>query len=133
VRVPSRFLVGHFALQVDAAGARHGAERSAALAVVASLLLAFGRSRAGCRAAVVAGGWMLWARRWRCGRRLGFPVPLLACLLAPAAPFGSLAARGAHRSHRLEAVAQLFALLWLGVAAISLASAIVKAAGAWPQ
>jgi len=69
----------------------------------------------------------VWRAPVRCGRRPWVLLPLLACC----SPAGHSVAGGA-RAHDPDGgwklSAQLFALLWLGVAAISLASAIVSAA-----
>jgi predicted DCC family thiol-disulfide oxidoreductase YuxK len=126
----SLYLLGHFAVRVDRSAPLVSVQNGvAALAVLASVFLAFGSFTRGVAALLLlVGGWMLWSESVAPrAAAYGFLLPLLACLLAPAAPYGSLAARGRvdpDGGWRLPA--QLFALLWVGVAAISLASALVK-------
>jgi predicted DCC family thiol-disulfide oxidoreductase YuxK len=124
------YLAGHFAICFDRGAAllslRNG---TVVLALVASIGLALGaQTRLMAALLIAAGGWLLtrgpFAPRPAAGAVL---LPLVALLLAPAAPFGSIAARNRvdpDGGWRLPP--KLFAFLWLAVAALSLVSAVGK-------
>jgi len=124
------WLIAHFAMAFERGGAlvsKQGAWIVAAQ--IASLLLAFGaRTRLMAVALLGIGGWLLFQEPLAPRpAAYGFLLPLVALLLAPPAPFGSVAARNRvdpDGGWRLPS--RVFALLWLGVAALTLGSAIRK-------
>lgn len=124
------YLVGHFALHFDRSAPLLTLQNGAvALGLVSSLGLMRGaQTRIMAALLIVVGGWLLTcgpvAPRPAAG---AFLLPLVALLLAPPAPFGSIAARGRidpDGGWRLHP--KLFTLLWLGLTALSLLSAVGK-------
>jgi predicted DCC family thiol-disulfide oxidoreductase YuxK len=126
----SAYLVGHFVLRFDRGAPLHSLQNGAViLGLAASVGLAIGmRTRLMAALVLAVGGWLLTqgpaAPRPAAG---AFLLPLFALLLAPSAPFGSVAARsrvdpdGGWRLSRW-----LFTCLWLSVTAFTLLSAIGK-------
>lgn len=124
------YLVGHFALSFDRRQPFLSLQNGAVgVALVASLGLALGaQTRLMAALLIVAGSWLLtrgpFAPRPEAS---AFLLPLVALLLAPPAPFGSIAARrrvDPDGGWRLSP--KLFASLWLAVTALSLLSAVGK-------
>jgi predicted DCC family thiol-disulfide oxidoreductase YuxK len=124
------YLIGYFALRFDRGASLLSLQNGAVeLGLVASLGLALGaQTRVMAALLIAVGGWLLtrgpFAPRPAAG---AFLLPLVALLLAPQAPFGSIAARGRldpDGGWRLPP--KLFTLLWLGLTALSLLSAVGK-------
>jgi predicted DCC family thiol-disulfide oxidoreductase YuxK len=120
------FLAGHFALASDLNSLKGGL---VAVGVVASLCLAFGAKTRVMAVVLLGVGGTLLFREPVAPRpaEYGFLLPLIALLCAPPAPFGSVTARNRvdpDGGWRLQS--QLFTLLWLGVAALTLWSGIHK-------
>lgn len=124
------YLVGHFAIRFDRGAALLSLQNGpVVLALVASLGLALGaQTRLMAVLLIAAGGWLLtrgpFAPRPAAG---AFLIPLVALLLAPATPYGSIAARNRvdpDGGWRLPP--RLYTFLWIGVAVLSLVSAVGK-------